>query len=152
MHKIDYRTKIDDTHNPKGPDGQGWNRMAIIGIRAHDRCILRPRTWQGAIDTLRGMARNGVPTAYLDCISDMLSCEHCTVVTHKKDPWSASWHIREDSAGHVWLLGDIGLGFAGHGHCFETWAALMKEIDVPMLKRMKDGQGFYWVAERGQSL
>lgn len=138
---FDYRVRIDDTHNPKGPDGQGWNRMAIIGIGSHDRCTLMPITRQGALDTLRGMARYGNPTVYSDCISNT-PCHQCSVATKPKD----EWHIREDSTGRIWLLGNIEKGFAGFGYSYKHWAALMNDVEVPMLKRMSDSQGLYWVA------
>lgn len=143
---FDYRVRIDDTHNPKGPDGQGWNRMAIIGIGSHDRCTLMPITRQGALDTLRGMARYGNPTVYSDCISNT-PCHQCSVATKQKDAWRDEWHIREDSTGRVWLLGNIEKGFAGFGYSYKHWAALMNDVEVPMLKRMSDSQGLYWVAE-----
>lgn len=146
MHKsFDYRVRIDDTHNPKGPDGQGWNRMAIIAIDSHDRCTLMPITRQGALDTLRGMARYGNPTVYSDCICNA-PCHQCSVATKQKDAWRDQWHIREDSSGRVWLLGNIEKGFAGFGYSYKDWAALMNDVEVPMLKRMTDSQGMYWVS------
>lgn len=142
---VNYRIRLDDTHNPKGPDGQGWNRMAIIGLGSHDRCIRMPTTRQGALDTLRGMARHGNPTVYSDCVH-ATPCPQCPVATKQKDPWVDAWHIREDAQGRVWLLGNIEKGFAGFGYSFKHWAALMNDVDVPMLKRLSDGQGVYWVA------
>ena len=144
MDKLDYRVRVDDAHNPKGPDGQGWNRMAIIGIRSHDRCVLLPLTRQAALDTLRGMAKFGVPTAYADCKNNS-PCHQCPVSTKKKEAWKDDWHIREDSHGLVWLLGSIDKGFAGFGYSYKSWSALMSEIEVPMLKRASDAQGFYWI-------
>ena len=142
---FDYRVRIDGTHNPKGPDGQGWNRMAIIGIGSHDRCTLMPITRQGALDTLRGMSKYGNPTAYSDCISNT-PCHQCSVATKPKDAWRDEWHIREDPTGLVWLLGNIEKGFSGFGYPYKHWAALMNDVEVPMLKRMSDSQGLYWVA------
>ena len=142
---IDYRVRIDDAHNPKGPDGQGWNRMAIIGLGSHDRCTLLPITRQAALDTLRGMAKHGVPTAYSDCRSNK-PCLQCPVATKQKDAWNDAWHIREDASGAVWLLGNIEKAFSGFGYRYKTWAALIGGVEVPMLKRMRDSHGFYWIA------
>lgn len=142
---VSYRVRVDDTHNPRGPDGQGWNRLSIVGIGSHDRCTLMPITRQGALDTLRGMARYGVPTAYSDCINNATCCQ-CPVATKQKDKWQDAWHIREDAKGHVWLLGNVEKGFSGFGHCYKNWAALMSDVEVPMLKRMSDRHGLYWIA------
>lgn len=142
---MSYRVSVDDSHNPKGPDGRGWNRMAIIGLSASARCTLRPTTRQGALDTLRGMRFYGNPTAYDECISKS-PCHSCGVANAKRDPWNAEWHLREDSQGRVWLLGNAELGFAGQGYCYNDWGRLMAKIEVPMLKRQNDKQGFYWVA------
>lgn len=41
--------------DPRGPDGQGWNRLAILA-QPRDQCALRPQTyaaWREAQDTRR---------------------------------------------------------------------------------------------------
>lgn len=141
---IDYRLRIEDTRDPKGPDGRGWNRLAIFGLDSHARCSRRPATRQGALDTLRGMARFGNPLAYQDCVSS-LPCAQCRIATAPKEPWNSAWHLREDAQGLVWLLGDIAKGFGGYGYCYKGWGALLADVDVPMLQRRQDAQGFYWV-------
>jgi len=50
------------------------------------------------------------------------------------------------AGGLMWLLGEIEKGFAGFGYCYKNWAALMSNIEVPMLTRKRDDTGFYWVA------
>jgi hypothetical protein len=37
-------------HNPSGPDGQGWNRMAIHGM-CGDECALRPKSLPAFLDS-----------------------------------------------------------------------------------------------------
>lgn len=142
---VSYRVRVDDTHDPRGPDGQGWNRLSIIGLGSFERCTLRPATRQGALDTLRGMARFGNPLAYKPCTSSG-PCSGCTVATKEREPWSNGWHIREDpNGGGVWLLGDVEKGFAGFGYHYRGWDKLLSEIDVPMLARRRDQSGVYWV-------
>jgi len=142
----DCRARLPDKHDPKGPDGKGWNRIAIIGLSPIDRCILMPKTRQAALDTLRGLARHGSITSYDECKNGKLSCQSCPVATKERDPWNDAWHIREDAQGIVWLLGNVDKAFSGLGYAYKGWAALMAAVDVPMLQRMQDTTGFYWIA------
>lgn len=145
-HIRDYRVRLADKHDPRGPDGKGWNRIAIIGLSPIDRCSLLPRTRQAALDTLRGMARHGSITSYDECESGKSPCHACPVATKERDPWNAAWHIREDGKGIVWLLGSVDKAFAGRGYAYKDWAALMAAVDVPMLQCKQDNTGFYCVA------
>lgn len=145
-HTVDYRVRLADEHDPKGPDGKGWNRLAIIGLGPSDRCILMPRTRQAALDTLRGMARLGSVTSYDECKNGQSSCQSCPIAMKERDPWNDGWHIREDAQGIVWLLGNIDKAFSGRGYAFKGWATLMAAVEVPMLQRMRDNTGFYWIA------
>lgn len=145
-HTIDFRVRLPDTHDPKGPDGKGWNRLAIFGLGPYDRCIRMPKTRQAALDTLRGMARFGSITSYDECSNGKSPCHTCLVATKERDPWNNGWHVREDSQGNVWLLGNVDKAFSGFGYCYKSWAALMAVVDVPMLQRMRDNNGFYWIA------
>jgi len=143
---FDCRVKLPDTHDPKGPDGKGWNRIAIFGLGPYDRCILMPKTRQAALDTLRGMARYGSITSYEECANGKSPCHSCPIAMKERDPWNDAWHIREDSQGNVWLLGDVEKAFAGFGYVYKNWAALMASVELPMLKRVQDNHGFYWIA------
>lgn len=140
-----HRLKIDLGRTASGPDGKGWNRISIIPMDPLDRCALLPQTRQAALDTLRGMAAFGVTTAYLPCTGPA-SCNSCNKTTAPKDPWNAMWHIREDSQGMVWLLGDIAKAFAGFGYAYKSWRALMASVEVPPLTRKIDETGAYWIA------
>lgn len=79
-------------HNPKGPDGQGWNRLAIIALEPSPRCSMRPRSRQAALDTLRGMARFGVITAYDECTGQG-RCATCPVACRDRLAWPDSAKI-----------------------------------------------------------
>jgi hypothetical protein len=145
-HALDYRVRLPDTYDPKGPDGKGWNRIAIIGLGPYDRCIRMPKTRQAALDTLRGMARFGSITSYEECSNGRSPCQSCPVATKERDPWNNGWHLREDSHGNVWLLGNVDKAFSAFGYCYKSWAALMADVEVPMLQRVQDKNGFYWIA------
>ena len=145
-HTRDYRVRLPDTYDPKGPDGKGWNRIAIFGLSPSDRCILMPKTRQSALDTLRGMARHGSITSYEECSNGKSPCHSCPVATKERDPWNDGWHIREDAQGIIWLLGNVDKAFSGFGYAYKGWAALLAVVDVPMLQRMQDSHGFYWIA------
>lgn len=142
---ISYKVFFDGRHNPRGPDGLGWNRMAIHGLQPSTRCSMRPISRQAALDTLRGMAQFGVASEYKDCISS-LPCSACHLIAKDKDPWVDSWSIRESENGSVCLLGSVDLGFSGSGYCFSSWESLMCSVEVPQLKRQQDSGGFFWVA------
>lgn len=138
-----YRLRFNDSYNPKGPDGQGWNRLAIIPMLPIERCALRPKSRQAALDTLRGMAHYGVTTAYLPCTGSD-KCANCSRATRVKEAWNPEWHIREDADGRVWLLGNVEKAFAGFGYCYPNWRALINDVAVPPLKRLNDKTGAYW--------
>ena len=133
----------------RGPDGAGWNRLAIHTMAPMPRCALRPSSRQAALDTARGMARVGSPHWYGLCEPLDSACGDCQVCARSReslDEWRAEWCIREDSHNQVWLLGSQMLMFAGRGYAYASWEALFRAIAVPELKRMQDEHGFYWVA------
>jgi len=148
---ISYRVRLPDEHDPRGPDGKGWNRIAIFGLGPYDRCTLRPKTRQAALDTLRGMARYGSITSYEECSNGKSPCHTCPVANKAREEWNNNWHIREDLQQNVWLLGDIEKAFSGFGYAYKNWAALLFDVEVPMLKRMNDAHGFYWIDDSERS-
>lgn len=151
MKKINYRFPFPSSHRPKGPDGQGWNRLAIIPLAPADRCILMPQTRQGALDTLRGMAHWGVITAYYPCLNVNADCASCGVVTRPREAWHPDWHVREDEHGGVWVLHDVTLGFNGPGVRHKSWREFMGAVDAPKLERRINQHGTYWIAAPGDA-
>lgn len=135
-----------DTRRAGGPDGQGWNRLAIHVFTPEDRCSQRPRTWQAAVDTYRGMAQLGVFTSYEPCEGSEDGCASCHITRTQKDPWVSTWVIREDGNGLVWVLGSQEMGFSAKGYAFNSWEMLTRAIDVPKLVRLQDNTGLYWRA------
>lgn len=141
--------EFSDRRPARGPDGGGWNRLAIHSMTPMPRCALRPLSRQAAIDTARGMARAGEPNWYGLCEplgSNCGECKRCARSIEPEAEWHPEWCIREDSHNHVWLLGSRELMFAGRGYVYGSWEALFRSIAVPELKRMEDANGFYWVA------
>lgn len=142
---ISWLLKLED-RAPAGPDGQGWNRLAINTFSPTPRCALRPQTRQAALDVARGMAHFGVVTAYAACDGSGY-CASCLRNIQEREEWNMAWHIREDDKGLVWLLGNVELGFSGFGYYFKSWSALLDQIKLPHLVRKMDSTGFYWVAK-----
>lgn len=139
-----YRIEICNSHDPRGPDGQGWNRLSIINLEPHDRCMLRPKTRPAALDTARGMARHGSVFSYEDCIGR--SCEECKVGNAEREQWKPEWLlIEDDGRGGVWLHADLEKD--SFGYYYPSWEALFRAVDVPALTRKIDQHwGAYYVA------
>ena len=85
---ISFKVSVGGRHNPRGPDGKGWNRIAIHGLEPTTRCSMRPVSRQAGLDTLRGMAQFGVASEYKDCTS-ALPCSACPLIA-KRLPESCS--------------------------------------------------------------
>lgn len=139
-----FLTQLDSGHDPKGPDRRGWNRMAIHSMEPSERCLLRPRSRQAALDFLRGMFLPALATYYGDCTHPEKQCAKCVRGTREREAWRPEWIIREDHDKQVRLLDNARLGFAAPGRCFVSWAALLDEVNVPELQRKSDETGFYW--------
>ena len=138
-----YRLTIDSAHNPKGPDGQGRNRLGINPMDPFDRCAMRPKSKAAAMDLLRGMLSATMPTAFDLC--DGNGCASCPRATKGREPWNPLWIIREDDQGRPWLL-SVGRGFESFGYGYKSWAALIQCTEVPMLIRDKDQHGLFYRA------
>jgi hypothetical protein len=135
MGVSNFRLVADRSHNPRGPDGQGWNRMAILPLTPSDRCMLRPRTRQAALDTARGMARFGSIVSYEDCCGH--TCSQCKIANADREEWKPEWLLIEDDArGGVWLHADLEKD--SFGHYYKSWEALTRAIHVPQLRRLID--------------
>ena len=106
------------SYDPCGPDGQGWNRMAILGT-CFDECALRPKTemafWLVAKDTTRAMYGH-----YGPCERNG-QCGEC--------PWNADgdWPfaarevlVRVDNDGAPWLMNKKEKGWGEYGEP-TTW-------------------------------
>lgn len=131
-------------HNPNGPDGQGWNRMAV-GSLAGDECALRPRTYAAlreSQDTRR--ARYG---GFGPCINDG-ACETCPIFT------TAPKHLTsfDDRVlvrihphdGHLYLMNRPEDGWASGAHRW-TWAEVARLDGWEIGRRHNDehGDGFW---------
>lgn len=133
-----YRVSPSLNRQPAGHDGRGWNRLAIIPMEPIERCLLRPKYRQAALDTLRGMGRFGEPTAYYACTSAG-ACQACSLTQQPREPWLASWEIEEAANGTLFIH-QIGTASAP-AHTFNDWSALLSGLDAPMLRRhIEDGR------------
>lgn len=142
-----YLTRLDLDYKPKGPDGQGRNRLAINVMEPSPRCLLRPRSRQAALDYLRGIRLPELATYYDGCTHPESKCSKCVRATRARESWRPEWIVREDQNKQVWLLDNAKLGFAASGRCFGSWRALLDEVAVPELKRKTDLTGFFWQAQ-----
>lgn len=134
--ELDYRTQIEDGYDPRGPDGQGRNRLGIhLSCEPIVRCVLRPRTRQGALDTLRGMAHHGSPTAYDECVGG--PCAACTTACASREVWQESSRVLE--------VGERVVMEGPARREFRSWEELLRAVDVPALARRQDAAGvFFW--------
>jgi hypothetical protein len=139
----DYRVQPSLDRRPGGHDGKGWNRLAIVPMEPIQRCLLRPKYRQAALDTLRGMGRQGVATAYQACTSSG-PCGGCHLTAQPREPWLSSWEVDEAAGGTVFVH-EIGVT-AAPVHSFPSWTSFMGSIDVPALRRHMDGTRATWRA------
>lgn len=138
-----YRVTPSLNREPAGLDGKGWNRLAIAPMEPIDRCLLRPKYRQAALDTLRGMGPHGVPTAYYACTSSG-ACKACSLTQQSREPWLDSWEIEEAANGTLFIR-LIGVDDAP-AHTFNGWAALLHGVDAPMLRRHIEHGRITWRA------
>lgn len=138
-----YRVSPSLNRQPAGHDGKGWNRLAIIPMEPIDRCLLRPKYRQAALDTLRGMGHSGDPTAYYACTSAGV-CQACSLTHQPREPWLDSWEL-EEAANETLFIREIGAGGAPV-HTFKGWSALMHGVDAPMLRRHFENGRITWRA------
>lgn len=125
------------THNPAGPDGQGWNRISIIGI-AGDQCAARPTTeatfWE-AMDSRR--ARYG---GFGAC-TNAGRCGDCAKLKQIKAwPWFGDEIlIRVDEHGTPWAMNRPDDGW-GESAKPTTWEKL-SQLDKVEFTRYSDKHG-----------
>jgi hypothetical protein len=129
-----YQLRIQDTYDPRGPDGRGRNRLRIEYIEPTPRCALRPRTKAAALDLWRGMARFGNTTAYAPCIGE--SCQACPV-NSPREAWQPGWVLSEDTTrGGVWLMGSTKPD--AFGYYYRSWEPVARSMEVPKLTQVLD--------------
>lgn len=133
------------THEPTGPDGQGHNRLAVIGRTPRTQCALRPMTegafWESR-DTQRARWGNCAPC---DGPSD---CNYCRRLRHGA-PWlwaTETVTIRIDEKGQPWVMNRPDRGWAETG-LLTSWEALAA-IDGATFRCGQDAHGRYILATR----
>lgn len=126
------------THNPKGPDGQGWNRMAL-GNLAGDQCVFRPKTLSKflyeSLHTIRGSYGN-----HNSCINQG-KCQNCKIfknVDSEEFPWAGEKILIrvEQFDGDPFVMNKIKCGWGEY--CMPTtWERLIRLKSV-IFTRFKD--------------
>lgn len=124
-------------HNPRGPDGKGWNRIAIT-CDPQPQCALRPRTeatfWESQ-DTVRAQYGN-----FLSCINGG-RCNGCPKMElDNKFPWfGPKILIRIAKDGTAWAMNRPDDGWGEYG-CPISWEDLSR-IDGVTFERYRDAHG-----------
>jgi hypothetical protein len=131
-------------HNPKGPDGQGWNRMEV-GSLAGDQCALRPRNyatlWESQ-DTRR--ARYG---GFGPCVNggDCTNCPILKTPPKHLDAFDDQILVRiHPHDGHIYLMNRPEDGWASLGLRW-TWAEIARLDGWRIGRRHNDehSEGFW---------
>ncbi|SOE25701.1 hypothetical protein SAMN05442782_2446 [Streptomyces sp. OK228] len=92
------------SHDPNGPDGQGWNRLSL-GSLAGDECALRPLDY-GALLEVHGGTHRASYGGYGPCTAQG-NCETCPVFQAGPRALTAPGHrvlVRVDPGGHPHLM------------------------------------------------
>lgn len=132
-------------HKANGPDGQGWNRMAIT-FEPQDQCALRPSTKEAFLESLRGssFATYG---HYGACIKRG-QCEACPLF--RKAPLEMSAFdsrvmVRIDETGAPHLMNKPSQGWASRS-INTTWERISrtKLFSAPVIGRDEHSE-FIWI-------
>lgn len=127
------------THNPSGPDGKGWNRIAIHGM-CMDECALMPKTLAAFFDALdTRKARYG---SFGTCVNNG-NCGECNVLKKRRN-WK--WFgdeilVRVAENGTPWVMNRPDRGWEEYG-VPTKWSDLLQIDSVEFnLWRDKFGSG-----------
>lgn len=139
-------------HDPRGPDGLGWNRMSIAQITPGAQCALRPHSyshmWISMTDT-----RRATWGGYGACIQEG-DCDTCPLLRGRDGPQipeSDTWCVRiHDHNGAPYLMNRPDGGWYETALRWE-WTTLANAISVdgwdvgPLLE---DQHGRYFTLTR----
>lgn len=122
--------------DPRGPDGQGRNRLRVDGIDPAPRCALRPRSFP----TLRE-SQNTLLAAWsgqFGRCTNQGKCSTCSLVSRRfslpeGDP---KFVIRQDANGSLHYTTDLAAG----------WNAVLTPLDWDDLASLEDG----WLFSRAK--
>lgn len=130
-------------HRPSGPDGQGWNRLAVLVPDPQPQCALRPRTYAALVEQDRG-TRFATYGHYGRCSGG--TCETCPMRRQAgaPEPLGNEVLVRLDDQGRPWLMNRPNQGWGEQG--FPTsFEALAHMPHFRPGRRYQDahGEGFF---------
>lgn len=118
-------------HNPRGPDGHGWNRIAVHGM-CLDECALKPKTMASFFDALdTRKARYG---CFGPCVNGG-NCDSCELPSKQRE-WG--WFgneilVRVDDTGVPWVMNRPDKGWEEYGKR-DSWIELLKLNGVEFVR------------------
>lgn len=137
--------------DPRGVDGRGHNRLAVIAPTPQTQCALRPLT-EAAFWLVRRMAcdTRRASWGHFSRCDGTGDCVRCQRLRRPAEPWpfrDASVVIRIDDAGEPWIMNRRNRGWDELGEQ-TTWEWLAN-LDA-RFRRAHDKHGRLIVARRGQ--
>lgn len=110
-------------HDSGGPDGRGWNRVAVATTLPHAQCALRPRDYSHLVESMdTRRARWG---SYGPCIRDG-QCDTCPILRPESPmrlPADGELAMRIDERGRPWLMNRLEDGWGSRAESW-TWQDL----------------------------
>lgn len=131
-------------HNPRGPDGQGLNRLAVLQPDPQPQCALRPRSYEALVEADRG-SKFATYGHYGRCVAD--ACASCPrSPAAAPEPLGDEILVRLDEEGRPWIMNrpDRGWGERGFRTSFEALAN-MPSFRPDRRHRDSHGTGFWMV-------
>ena len=124
-------------HNPSGPDGFGWNRIAVHGL-CEDECALKPKTMAAFFDA---QDTRKVRYGSFGPCTKRGSCKECGVFKRQQDwKWLCDeMLVRVDENGVPWVMNRPDKGWEEYG-VPTTWGDLL-QLDGVVFELLRDNFG-----------
>ena len=145
---MNYRINPPDTYDPRGPDGQGRNRLRVEVVTPAPRCRLRPETYEAA------WTHDNRPTHAAACWSSFGPCVYsgdcagCPLAVKRAASW-LFWPDPPDRSVIRALGDDLHLmnrqrgGFRQRSIPYRSWAALYADVAIRVVGKKTDEHGEY---------
>lgn len=151
----DYRyDPAEDEYSPRGPDGQGRNRLRVDALSPSARCMAQPTSFQAAWEVFHRPAHVRASWGFFrPCTHER--CATCPVAARARGPrrrlMSDASVIREDEQGRVWLLSRRDGGWAEFGLPYDSWADLLLDWELVVERWSSDEHGRYYTVSKAQA-